>query len=187
MTDLGDVLRALAGLLEEMQVAYAVMGGLAVRAYALPRPTFDIDFTIAISPERLAEFFSRCEDFGFTVPSQYTTGYVDRVAGMPLVKLRLYLKDKGIDIDIFLVESPYQHELIFRRRRDDVDGQTVWLVSPEDLILLKLVANRPRDILDVGDVLFMQSQLDTAYLRRWAKELGVESQLEAALSDATRQ
>jgi hypothetical protein len=65
-----------------------------------------------------------------------------------------------------------------------LDGLTAWLVSPEDLILLKLLAARPRDLADIGDVLFTQGQLDKTYLRHWADELGVRAALEEALADA---
>jgi hypothetical protein len=46
------------------------------------------------------------------------------------------------------------------------------------LILFKLLAGRPRDLLDIKDILFMQGQLDEAYMRRWAMPLGVAGQLE---------
>lgn len=187
MTDLGDVIRELTKLFEEMRIVYAVMGGIAVRAYAFPRPTYDVDFTLAISEERLPEFFDRCEALGFTVAPQYRTGWVDRVADMPLVKVRLYLQDKGIDVDMFLVESAYQHEVIARRRRSEADGQVIWLVSPEDLVLLKLIASRPRDLIDVSDIFFMQGQLDVSYMRKWAKELGVADKLEKAIVDSASQ
>jgi hypothetical protein len=187
MTDLGDVIREVTKLLDEMRIAYAVMGGIAVRAYAFPRPTYDVDFTLAISEDRLPDFFDRCEALGFTIGPQYRTGWVDRVAGMPLVKARLYLQGKGIDVDMFLVESPYQHEVIARRRKEEADGQIIWLVSPEDLVLLKLIASRPRDLVDVGDVFFMQSKLDVDYMRRWAKELGIEGKLDKAITDSVEQ
>jgi hypothetical protein len=51
------------------------------------------------------------------------------------------------------------------------------------LILLKLIAGRPRDLVDVQDILFIQGQLDEAYLRRWAAAVGVTEPLEEALSD----
>jgi hypothetical protein len=59
----------------------------------------------------------------------------------------------------------------------------MWVVSPEDLILLKLLAGRPRDLGDVADVLFMQCKLDETYMRRWARELSIGAQLEKALSE----
>ncbi len=38
-----------------------------------------------------------------------------------------------------------QQELLKRKVRVHVEGLEAWLVSPEDLILLKLIAGRPRD------------------------------------------
>jgi hypothetical protein len=54
-------------------------------------------------------------------------------------------------------------------------------VTAEDLILLKLLANRPKDRVDVSDILFIQATLDEAYMRRWAATLGVAVELENAL------
>jgi protein gp37 len=53
---------------------------------------------------------------------------------------RLFIEENGIDIDMFLSESDFQRELIARCRSADLDGATVSLVSPEDLVLLKLIA-----------------------------------------------
>lgn len=182
MTDLDDALREVTGLLDGLGVTYAVMGGVAVRVHGIPRATYDIDFTLALDRGRLPELYAELRGRGYTVPEVYDGGWVDQVGGMPLVKFRLYLSGRGIDIDVFLAESAYQRELLSRRRRHKVDGFDAWLVTAEDLILLKLIAGRPRDVADIGDVLFVQGQLDEAYLRRWADQLGVRGQLEAALA-----
>ncbi len=63
-----------------------------------------------------------------------------------------------------------------------VEGQPVSLVTAEDLILFKLIASRPRDLIEVQDVLFTQGDLDEAYMLRWAQELGVAEKLEEVLS-----
>jgi hypothetical protein len=134
------------------------MGGLAVRVYGIPRPTHDMDFTAAIPRSQLAEVYASVEGLGYSIADSYKSGWVDQVADMPLVKFRLYLQEgRGVDIDVFLAESSFQWELLARRRPIMFEGATVWLVSPEDLILLKLLADRPRDIADIGDILFTQA------------------------------
>lgn len=183
MSDLQHALRDLVMLFERLDISYAVMGGLAVRMYAIPRPTYDIDFTVAIQRDRLPEMYEAVGQLGYTVPEQYASGWVDSVAGMAVVKVRLYLEGRGIDVDLFLAESPFQQQLLARRRRDRIDSLDAWIVTPEDLILLKLLAHRPRDMADVGDILFTQGQLDEAYLRHWARELGVSSELERVLCE----
>ena len=62
-----------------------------------------------------------------------------------------------------------------------VEGWEGWFVTAEDLILLKLLANRPKDRVDVSDILFVQVTLDEAYLRRWAATLGIAVELEDSL------
>jgi hypothetical protein len=159
------------------------MGGIAVRVHGIPRPTHDIDFTLALGRERLPELYDAVRGLGYTVPEEFAGGWVDQVAGMPLVKFRLYLAGQGLDIDVFLAESRFQSELLARRRRAQLEETPVWIVSPEDLILLKLLARRPRDLADIGDILFTQGQLDEAYLRHWAQELGVLAELEKVLAE----
>lgn len=102
---------------------------------------------------------------------------------MPVVKVRLYLEGQGIGIDVFLAESPFQEQLLARRRRVQIDLLAVWFVTAEDLILLKLLSHRPRDIADVGDILFTQGELDEAYLRNWARQLGVLAELQRVLAE----
>ena len=59
----------------------------------------------------------------------------------------------------------------------------VWLISPEDLILLKLLAGRHRDRGDIADIVFTQGQLDADYMRQWADRLGVRDALENVLTE----
>jgi hypothetical protein len=49
MNDVATALRDIANALERLGLKYAVIGGIAVRAYGIPRPTYDVDFTVAIS------------------------------------------------------------------------------------------------------------------------------------------
>lgn len=174
------------GVFERLSIPYALIGGLAVGVHGIPRPTHDLDFTIAVDRSRLSEFFQAVIDLGYDVPQEFTTGWVDEVAGMPLVKARQWVAGKTIDVDVFLAESRFQKSLIQRRIQTDVEGIPAWIASAEDLILLKLLAGRPRDIGDIQDILLVQGPLDEAYLQHWADKLGVRPQLTAALEDFTR-
>jgi hypothetical protein len=182
--ELPRAVRDITAIFERMNCCYALMGGLATRIYGIPRATFDVDFTVAIKRDRLAEFYDHVAESGYTVPEPYLAGWIDEVAKMALVKVRLYLRDRTVDVDMFLAESDYQDQVLLRRRRESAEDIDAWFVSPEDLILLKLIANRERDILDIRDVLLVQGQLDTAYMRKWAAELGVVERLEGFLTEA---
>jgi hypothetical protein len=185
MKDLTPTLFALASLLESRSIEYAVVGGFAVRAYAIPRSTEDIDFTIALERERLPALYSELELSGYAVPEPYLAGRVDQLSDatqLKLVKLKRYVGPYSIDVDLFLAETPFQVEILKRRRLAEVEGRRLWLASPEDLVLLKLIAGRPRDLIDVADVFFTQAPLDEMYMRHWAKLFKIESKLEQALA-----
>ena len=186
MRDLSPTLFLLVSLLEKMSVKYAVMGGLAVRAYAIPRSTEDIDFTLALYRSRLPELFEGLEEQGYAIPEPYQSGWVDKLddrTELTLLKLKRYVSGHAIDVDLFLAETVFQEEVLSRRRLADVEGRQLWIASPEDLVLLKLAAGRPRDWIDVADVFFTQGPLDEEYMRRWAAVLDLESRLERALNE----
>ena len=185
MSDLVRTIHEFAEMFDRLGMPYAIMDGWAVRLYGLPRPTYDIDFTIAAASDRLGELYAEVTGLGCTVPDQFLAGWIDRVADMPLVKFRLYVDGHGIDIDVFLAESPYQDELLRRRRLHELRGRAVAFVSPEDLVLLKLIAARPRDLGDIEDVLLARPDMDESYMRHWAGPLGVAEKLEEVLAART--
>ncbi len=57
------------------------------------------------------------------------------------------------DVDLFLVTTPYQRAAFARRRQVLFLGADRWMITPEDLILHKLLANRRKDLLDVEEIL----------------------------------
>ena len=183
LDELHDPLRDFVDVFERLNIPYALIGGLAVGVHGIPRPTHDLDFTITLDRSRLPEFFDAVNELGYDVPQEFATGWVDQVAGLALVRARQWIQGKAIDIDLFLAECQFQESLLQRRVEATVDGISAWIASAEDIILLKLLANRPRDIGDVQDILFVQGQLEEQYLRHWADELGVRPQLETALTE----
>jgi hypothetical protein len=181
MKDVEAALFDFVNIFDEMQLDYVILGGLAVRAHGVPRATYDVDVGVAIPYARLAEFYDRVEDAGYTVPDSYRSGWVDRIADMPLVKFRIYRPDKSVDVDVFIIESKFQQEIVRRRQSTELDGQTIWIASPEDIVLLKLIAGRHRDYGDIEDMRMMLGDLDEPYLRQWASFLDISDRLENVL------
>ena len=85
-------------------------------------------------------------------------------------------------IDVIVrTDADYELEKFERRRRVSIDGQEMWLISPEDLVLSKLVwAKGSRSELqarDVSSIMALQPDLDWPYLNRWAVRLTVAARL----------
>lgn len=178
-----DVLFEIVDVCEIMKLEFAIMGGIAVRVHGIPRPTFDVDLELSVDHSQLIEFFDRCEKLGYTVGDTYRSGWRDEVGGMPLVKVKTYLPaGNSVDVDVFINETPFQQSIMQRRQHFDLSDRSIPFVTPEDLVLLKLLANRPRDLGDIADVVFIQGQLDQDYLHHWAEILGVTDRLKKNLS-----
>lgn len=69
MSRLVSLLHQFADLFDGLDVPYAVMGGWAVRLYALPRPTYDIDFRVVIERDRLPGLYSAASEVDSAFPS----------------------------------------------------------------------------------------------------------------------
>ena len=129
MDNLYQALDRLLQTLDARSVPYALIGGIAVRAYAIPRNTNDIDIVVILDHNEYPQFFRELSNQEFKVPEPYLRGWIDRVREMPVAKIKVYLGGRGIDVDIFMVASSFQESLIDRRRRIEVDGRELWIAT----------------------------------------------------------
>jgi len=186
MTELpiqGILLQVLSAL-EAVPIPYMIMGGFAVRAVGIPRPTYDADLTLEASDEALARLFKSLERDGFIVPDEFRKGFRDSLQGMAKVKVQKFEEKHVWDVDLFLVTTPYQRAAFARRQKVLFLGTDRWMITPEDLVLHKLLANRRKDLVDVEEILKIQVSLDRDYLRDWAARLGIATRLEDILREA---
>jgi hypothetical protein len=175
----------LVDLLERDAVPYALMGGIAVPVWGIPRATYDIDVVLSVGDEDLQRFVARAKERGFHVDPPYEAGFRDVLKGMEKIRLEWWTEEsRRVEVDVFLVTTAYQEAAFTRRRRVKIDGRDAWVLSAADLILHKLAAARPKDLADIQNILAVQGIPDEAYLRSWARRLGTEAELEKALDQA---
>ena len=188
MTD-HPILRVLARVLDVLAragVECAVMGGFAVRHWAIPRPTYDVDFAVSLEGDALVHLLRTLEKEGFVVDRQFTSGFTDALSGMRKVNIGCFESGTVWRIDIFLATTPFARSAFDRRVPTEFEGMKLSVVTAEDLLLFKLLADRHKDRMDVEDMLLVCGQLDTAYLRKWAEHLGISDRLERALRESGR-
>ena len=71
--------------------------------------------------------------------------------------------------------------------RGVVLGVELPIVSPDDLLIYKLIAGRPQDLADIDKLVrFGRAPVDEPRVRRWAREWEVEDRLDRALATARR-
>jgi hypothetical protein len=151
-----------------------ITGSMAANFYTVPRMTRDIDIVV-----ELAE-----ADLGSFIPLFEADFYLDPQTVRDAVKhqgmFKLIQNEYVVKID-FIVrkDSPYRPREFSRRRKVGVDGQSFYLVAPEDLILSKLEwakdSRSEIQLLDVRNLLNSVKRLNRRYLTRWSKELGIEA------------
>jgi hypothetical protein len=179
-----DILVEVLSHLDGSGIPYMIMGGFAVRSMGVPRPTYDADITLSVAEEKLAELLRTLYREGFVVPDEFIKGFRDTLHGMEKVKVQRFEQGHLWDVDLFLVTTAYQLAAFGRRLHVRFLGEDRWMITPEDLVLHKLLANRRKDLLDVEEVLKIHRAVDREYLRTWASHLGIADRLSAALGEA---
>jgi len=181
--------RAVIGVFDRLQIPYALGGSMASSIHGTPRLTLDADLTAEPFPGKEAQFIA---SFG----SEY---YLDLGAVSQALSGRSSFNvintNTGFKVDVFIrKDRPFEFSLMQRRLSrtlSDVPDQPIILVSPEDIILLKLEWYRlgdetsERQWRDVLGVLEMQEgRLDDSYLDHWAAELKISDLLALAGREA---
>jgi Nucleotidyltransferase of unknown function (DUF6036) len=147
---------------QSQKVRGVVIGGLAVSLLARPRFTRDLDGLVLLPEDQWSAFLHSASAFGFSPrdPDALEFAKISRM-------LLLRHEATAIDVDIAFGLAPFEEELVARAISADVAGVTVLLPTPEDLVIMKAVAHRDQDILDIDAVLIAYPRLDVARVRHW--------------------
>jgi hypothetical protein len=65
---------------------------------------------------------------------------------------------------------PFEEHAIARKISKRLGRLTIPLPTPEDLIIMKAVAHRPRDLADIEGIVAGTAKLDLPHIRRWVRE-----------------
>ena len=151
-----DILR----FLSAHDVPACLIGGLAVQRWGEPRATQDVDLTV------LAPFGTEASAIDLLLGRYAGRGARARDFALRYRVLKLRAPG-GEPIDVSLGALPFELEVLDRASRWRLSrGIDLIVCSAEDLLIYKLVAGRPRDLLDVeGIVRLRWRDLDLARVR----------------------
>ena len=160
-----EPLTALLQLLSHFGNRGVIIGGIAVLVLGEPRATADIDALLLLSTEDLPELIAVAARYGLTPRISVAVEFARRHR-----VLLLQHDESGIPVDISLAALPFEEEVIERGTFCDVGDVHLRLPTPEDLIILKAVAHRPKDLIDIQTIVDAQPTLDRARIRHWVQE-----------------
>lgn len=169
---LKGVVRILNGLKSQKMInGYALIGGLSVSVWGLPRSTKDIDFLVSlVSMDNLCIFSETLKRKGLK-PELHKGDYSDPV---PYVIKSFY---KGVPLDMLITTKKWEDEAVENTIMVDFERSKIPVIAPEYLIVMKLKAGGPRDILDAKELLEI-NDLDRELLEGLSKRLRVNKRLE---------
>jgi hypothetical protein len=144
LLDLRTALDALTTSLDQAGIPYAVCGALALAIHGHPRATKDIDLLTA--SDQIAALKAVARVHGFTIEalpissSGITVHRVSRLVGTQILTLDI-LDGSGVLAPVWNT-----------RERFDTSRGSVWVVSRQGLITMKLAAGCPQDLADLAQL-----------------------------------
>lgn len=166
-SDVGDALGDLARALNALGVGWYLFGAQAAILYGSTRVTEDIDVTVSLGDLSSPALVSALTSAGFTLRVADVGGFVVRTRVLPFVHQRT-----SMPVDLVLSGPGLEESFLARARTHRREGVDIPVASPEDLVVMKLLASRPRDVEDVRSVLKARgADLDVALIRETLRML----------------
>jgi predicted nucleotidyltransferase len=166
-----SILTAVARVLNERRMDYALAGGLAYSALVEPRATTDVDVLIlleATSSDEVARLFSGVFDsvLPHRAPMVLKGVSIWRVIGVK--------DEQEALVDLLLAQSEFHRQALMRKRIVEFQGLALPIVTLEDLILLKAMAGCLQDLADIEHIRQQPDvQVDWSYVEAWRNKLGL--------------
>lgn len=137
-----------------------VIGGIAIIAHGVRRFTTDIDVAVrgdAVELSALVSELSRA-GIGPRIPDAVA------FASAHLVLLMRHVPT-GVDLDISLAWSAFEHDAIHDAELRDFGKVRVPMSTAADLVVFKAIAARPKDIEDAETLLLLHPRMNVARVR----------------------
>jgi len=150
---------ALQTFLREQPWPFCIIGGLAVQHWGEPRVTRDVDVTL------LAGFGDE-EQIAQTLLKRFQPRVPNFLEMVLRARVALLKDENEVGLDVALGALPFEERVIQRSR--EVRFLHEWslrICSAEDLMVMKALAGRSRDWLDIETVVIRQgTKLDWPYI-----------------------
>ena len=166
---LSELMAEIGRALDQARIPYMIIGGQAVLLYGEPRLTRDIDITVGIAAEldSIKAVLTLARKLGLRPLAPDPIAFAQKTMTLPALEPK-----SGIRLDLIFSDSAFEQQALKRRKSKIIKGQKVRFVSAEDLIILKIVAGRPRDLEDARGILLKRKNLDFAHILGWLGKLG---------------
>ena len=162
---LSNALYNLVEWLTGQKIPYVLIGGVAVSLLAKPRFTQDVDVAVSFDLDRLEELIASAAPCGLVPRRQDALAFARRNR-----VLLLRHDATAISVDVSFIAMPFEEDMIASARSAEIGGLELRLPRPEDLIIMKAVAHRSQDMVDVETLIETYPSIDLARVQQWLSE-----------------
>lgn len=170
-----QLLCKIAKILQELKIPYVVTGGFAVIIWGQPRFTADIDIIVELTSNNIRPLAKKLLSVDKDV---YVSEEAMREALERKSEFNFIHPQTGLKVDFWLRKSKadiYEKLKFERARTRKINKQEILFVSPEDLILSKLIwykeSESSKHLEDIKTIFDNQKlKLDLNYIKNWAKK-----------------
>jgi len=157
-------IEAIQRLLAKFDNRGVIIGGIAVGFLGRPRLTEDVDAMFLLSTHDIHKFLeaAKTENIQPRIPNAEEFACKNRV-------LLLQHSPTETNIDISLGILLFEEEMVERGIVQSTSTLSVRLPTPEDLIIMKAIAHRPKDLEDIRTIVDKNPTLDIARIEHWVK------------------
>jgi len=158
----GELLADLAAALDGAGIAWYLFGAQAAILHGVARLTADVDVTVRL-PDGMSneDAARRLEDHRFR-RRVVDPLFIERTRVIPFLHV-----PTALPLDVVLAGPGIEDQFFDRVQVRDIEEVRVRLASPEDLIVMKVLAGRPKDLEDVGSIVAANGErLDGEYIER---------------------
>ncbi len=174
-----ELLLKIVEILERHKIPYLVTGGFAVAVLAKPRFTADIDIVIELAPQKIPQL---AKDLLGIDKDVYVSEEAIKNAIEQEGEFNFIHPQTGLKIDFWV--KRYQFEKFERAIVKKIKGQNVRFISPEDLILSKLIwykeGQGAKQLEDIESILEI-AKPNVNYIKNWAEKQSTIEVLETIL------
>jgi len=163
---LADKVVLIEAALRAARIPHAFGGAIALAYYATPRATIDIDVNVFVDARRSDSVLSALERLGVAPP---TEAEATRLRRDGQVRLRW----GSTPIDLFFSYDAFHDACMERRRAQPFGpGETIHVLSAEDLVVFKAIFDREKDWRDIAELAFAAGgELDGAWITDWLERI----------------
>ena len=172
---LGSRIVAVHEMLDSLGVLHQFGGAIALAWYRSPRATTDIDLNITLAPEEADPVLGALGHLGVSVSA------ADRATIARDGQARLDWD--GSYLDLFFATLDLHREMAERSREVSFGPVPIPILAPEDLIVCKAIFDRPKDWVDIEEIVAWGTEVDEGTVLGWIRDLlGDESDQYARLA-----